>query len=172
MTAATFFTGFAGIIAILSLAVYFFGIPPELKRKLERSALKTMGENKLSYVAKGAFSPHLALHTYVDPSSQCPTFYSSNFSLLTPTRPDQQAPRLRPTRCPSSQEGHQHPRRRRNPKSSRRGNRRGRRQLDQSVHRSLRCLVRSASREPSLGYCTDRYKLRARYGARVFEWGV
>lgn len=53
MTAATFFTGLAGVIAIISLAVYLFGIPPELKRKMERSALKTMGENKLSYVAKG-----------------------------------------------------------------------------------------------------------------------
>ncbi|KAJ4313125.1 hypothetical protein N0V94_007104 [Neodidymelliopsis sp. IMI 364377] len=52
MTAATFFTGLAGVIAIISLAIYLFGIPPELKRKLERSALKTMGENKLSYVAK------------------------------------------------------------------------------------------------------------------------
>ena len=51
------FTGilavFAGIIAILCAAVYVFGIPPELKRKMEEQALKTMGENKASYILKG-----------------------------------------------------------------------------------------------------------------------
>ena len=57
MTAATILTVLAGIIGALALAVYLFGIPPELKRKLERSALKTMGENKLSYMAKGKPSP-------------------------------------------------------------------------------------------------------------------
>ncbi|KAH6638232.1 hypothetical protein C7974DRAFT_423138 [Boeremia exigua] len=53
MTAASFFTALAGVIAVISLAIFLFGIPPELKRKMERAALKTMGENKLSYVAKG-----------------------------------------------------------------------------------------------------------------------
>lgn len=53
MAAAKFFTILAGIIGVLALAIYLFGIPPELKRKLERQALKTMGENKMSYVAKG-----------------------------------------------------------------------------------------------------------------------
>jgi hypothetical protein len=48
-------TGLAGII-IFAAAIYVFGIPPELKRKLERSALKTMGENKASYVLKGKHS--------------------------------------------------------------------------------------------------------------------
>ncbi|KAF3046590.1 hypothetical protein E8E12_011102 [Didymella heteroderae] len=52
MTAASFFTAVAGVIAVIGLAVFLFGIPPELKRKMERTALKTMGENKLSYVAK------------------------------------------------------------------------------------------------------------------------
>ncbi|KAJ4288212.1 hypothetical protein N0V90_012229 [Kalmusia sp. IMI 367209] len=56
MTATNFFTILAGIIGIAALAVYLFGIPPELKRKLERSALKTMGENKLSYMAKDQIS--------------------------------------------------------------------------------------------------------------------
>lgn len=55
MTAASFSTAVAGIIAVIGLAVFLFGIPPELKRKMERTALKTMGENKLSYVAKGRF---------------------------------------------------------------------------------------------------------------------
>lgn len=55
MTAAKFFTILAGIIGVLGLAIYLFGIPPELKRKLERSALKTMGENKMSYMAKGEY---------------------------------------------------------------------------------------------------------------------
>ena len=53
MAASTFFTALAGVVAVIGLAIFLFGIPPELKRKLERSALKTMGENKLSYMAKG-----------------------------------------------------------------------------------------------------------------------
>lgn len=53
MSASTFFTVLAAIVGALALGVYLFGIPPELKRKLERSALKTLGENKLSYMAKG-----------------------------------------------------------------------------------------------------------------------
>lgn len=54
MTAAQTFTVLAGIIGVIGLAVYLFGIPPELKRKMEKQALKTMGENKMSYIAKGA----------------------------------------------------------------------------------------------------------------------
>lgn len=53
MSVAKFFTVVAGVLVVASLAVYLFGIPPELKRKLERKALQTMGENKMSYVAKG-----------------------------------------------------------------------------------------------------------------------
>lgn len=53
MAVAHLLTILAGIIGVLVLAVYLFGIPPELKRKLERQALKTMGENKMSYIAKG-----------------------------------------------------------------------------------------------------------------------
>jgi hypothetical protein len=53
MTAAKTVTIFAGILGVIALAVYLFGIPPEMKRKLERQALKTMGENKMSYMAKG-----------------------------------------------------------------------------------------------------------------------
>ncbi|KAL5393839.1 hypothetical protein PMIN03_006026 [Paraphaeosphaeria minitans] len=56
MTTTKFFTVLTGIVGILALAVYLFGIPPEIKRKLERSALKTMGENKLSYMAKDQIS--------------------------------------------------------------------------------------------------------------------
>jgi hypothetical protein len=55
MAATKFFTVVAGIIAVISLAIYLFGIPPELKRKLERQALQTMGENKMSYVVKGSY---------------------------------------------------------------------------------------------------------------------
>ncbi|KAF2442051.1 hypothetical protein P171DRAFT_364572 [Karstenula rhodostoma CBS 690.94] len=56
MTTTKFFTILAGIVGVFALAVYLFGIPPEVKRKLERSALKTMGENKLSYMAKDQIS--------------------------------------------------------------------------------------------------------------------
>ncbi|KAF2260194.1 hypothetical protein CC78DRAFT_536549 [Lojkania enalia] len=56
MTAARLFTILAGIIGVLSLAIYLFGIPPELKRKMEKQALKTMGENKMSYIAKDQIS--------------------------------------------------------------------------------------------------------------------
>jgi len=56
MAAVNFLTVLTGFIAIIALAVYLFGIPPEFKRKLERQALKTMGENKMSYVAKDQIS--------------------------------------------------------------------------------------------------------------------
>ncbi|KAH7408352.1 hypothetical protein DE146DRAFT_371733 [Phaeosphaeria sp. MPI-PUGE-AT-0046c] len=52
MTAAQIFTVFAGILALVGAYFYFFGIDPETKRALERQALKTMGENKMSYMAK------------------------------------------------------------------------------------------------------------------------
>ncbi|KAF2132691.1 hypothetical protein P153DRAFT_283887 [Dothidotthia symphoricarpi CBS 119687] len=52
MSAATIFTVLAGLVAAIGVGVYFFGISPEMKRKLERQALKTMGENKMSYLAK------------------------------------------------------------------------------------------------------------------------
>lgn len=51
-TATTVFSVFAGILAVLSVYIYFFGIPPALKRELEERALKTMGENKASYLVK------------------------------------------------------------------------------------------------------------------------
>lgn len=53
-------TVFAGLIALTAAYVYFIGIPPEMKRKLEQQALRTMGENKMSYVVKGM------LHSTVD----------------------------------------------------------------------------------------------------------
>jgi len=52
-TTALILTGLAGVIAIAGLYVYFFGIPPEWKREMEKKALETMGENKASYVLKG-----------------------------------------------------------------------------------------------------------------------
>jgi hypothetical protein len=52
MTTATVLTVLAGFVAIVAAAVYFFGIPAETKRNMERAALKTMGENKMSYMAK------------------------------------------------------------------------------------------------------------------------
>lgn len=52
-TTSAILTGLAGVLAVLGLAVYLFGIPPEMKRKMEKAALKTMGENKASYMMKG-----------------------------------------------------------------------------------------------------------------------
>ena len=52
MTATQIFTVFAGILALTGVYLYFFGIDPETKRALEKKALKTMGENKMSYLAK------------------------------------------------------------------------------------------------------------------------
>jgi len=46
----------AGVVALVSLYVYFFGIPPEMKREMEKKALETMGENKASYILKGEYS--------------------------------------------------------------------------------------------------------------------
>jgi hypothetical protein len=53
MTATQIFTIFAGILALAGAYLYFVGIDPETKRALERKALQTMGENKMSYLAKG-----------------------------------------------------------------------------------------------------------------------
>jgi hypothetical protein len=50
---ATFLTILAGIISMSAIYAYLFGIPPEMKRKMEEQALKTMGENKMSYMVKG-----------------------------------------------------------------------------------------------------------------------
>jgi hypothetical protein len=47
------FTILAGLLALTAAYFYFFGISPETKRKMEQQALKTMGENKMSYMAKG-----------------------------------------------------------------------------------------------------------------------
>lgn len=64
MTATQIFTVFAGILALTGVYLYFFGIDPETKRALEKKALKTMGENKMSYLAKGMFVDLLwAIHT-------------------------------------------------------------------------------------------------------------
>jgi hypothetical protein len=57
-SATSVLTAFAGVLALISLAVYFFGIPPELKKKMEKKALETMGENKASYVLKGQHYYH------------------------------------------------------------------------------------------------------------------
>ncbi|KAE9974415.1 hypothetical protein EG328_001421 [Venturia inaequalis] len=55
-TTSAILTGLAGVLAVLGLAVYLFGIPPEMKRKMEKAALKTMGENKASYAMKDQIS--------------------------------------------------------------------------------------------------------------------
>ena len=52
--AVSFLTILAGLVALTAAYLYFFGISPELKRKMERQALKTMGENKMSYMTKDA----------------------------------------------------------------------------------------------------------------------
>jgi hypothetical protein len=78
-TTATILTGFAGALTILALAVYLFGIPPEIKRKMEKAALKTMGENKASYVMKGTCIAKFLSWTWLtfkktkSPRSQIPT---------------------------------------------------------------------------------------------------
>ncbi|KAF7367330.1 hypothetical protein MSAN_00795200 [Mycena sanguinolenta] len=48
-----FLSVIAGAFALLAAYIYFFGIPPAIKRDLEEKALKTMGENKASYLVKG-----------------------------------------------------------------------------------------------------------------------
>jgi hypothetical protein len=80
MTVTQIFTVFAGVLAIAGAYLYFFGIDPETKRALEKKALQTMGENKMSYLAKGMF-----------PRPTPPS--SPNTS-----RPNQQDPRIRPGR--------------------------------------------------------------------------
>ncbi|KAJ7275548.1 hypothetical protein B0H12DRAFT_266194 [Mycena haematopus] len=49
-------TFLAGAVALLAAYIYFFGIPPALKRDLEERALKTMGENKASSLVKDQIS--------------------------------------------------------------------------------------------------------------------
>jgi len=59
---------FAGIIALLSAAAYVFGIPPELKKAMQKKVLQTMGENKASYLVKDQISqmPESDQKTYND----------------------------------------------------------------------------------------------------------
>jgi hypothetical protein len=91
------FTVLAGLIALAAGYFYFFGISPEMKRKMEKQALQTMGENKMSYMAKGE-SYHIC------------NAQSLPGQTLTSSRPNQQAPHLRPRRRQESQAGHQQPR--------------------------------------------------------------
>jgi nitrate/TMAO reductase-like tetraheme cytochrome c subunit len=78
------FTILAGLVALAAGYFYFFGISPETKRKMENQALKTMGENKMSYMAKGE-----SCHT-------CHTRHAQTLSgqTLTSSRPNQQTPHL------------------------------------------------------------------------------
>jgi hypothetical protein len=112
MTATSFFTIAAGIVAVFALAIYFFGIPPEYKRKLEKQALKTMGENKMSYMAKGTLASNTLIHSDFSP-------------VLTSHRPNQQDPHLRPGRRQEPEEEHRQHARRRREQSHRRDWRRG-----------------------------------------------
>jgi hypothetical protein len=57
-TTTTIISVLAGFVGLLAAYIYFFGIPPAIKRELEERALKTMGENKASYLVKGM--PHIA----------------------------------------------------------------------------------------------------------------
>ncbi|KAF2281205.1 uncharacterized protein EI97DRAFT_367724 [Westerdykella ornata] len=52
MASTQLLTILTGVLAVIALGIYLFGIPSEWKRELERQALKAMGENKMSYVAK------------------------------------------------------------------------------------------------------------------------
>lgn len=51
--AVGFFTILAGLVALAGAYLYFFGLSPEAKRAMEKKALKTMGENKMSYMMQG-----------------------------------------------------------------------------------------------------------------------
>jgi hypothetical protein len=53
---STLVTALAGIIAVAAVLIYFFGIPPQWKREMEKKALETMGENKASYMLRGMLS--------------------------------------------------------------------------------------------------------------------
>lgn len=50
---SSFFTIIAGLAAVVAAYIYFFGVPPQMKRAMEEKALETMGENKASYMLKG-----------------------------------------------------------------------------------------------------------------------
>jgi len=67
-TIAIVFTVLASILALVAIGIYFFGIPPEIKRKMEEKALETMGENKASYIVKGRMSS--ILHAVYDALGQ------------------------------------------------------------------------------------------------------
>jgi uncharacterized protein (UPF0333 family) len=58
MTLAFSLSALAGVVALIAGYFYFFGIDPETKRQLEKKALETMGENKMSYMAKGTLSDY------------------------------------------------------------------------------------------------------------------
>ncbi|KAF7189346.1 hypothetical protein HII31_09324 [Pseudocercospora fuligena] len=45
-----FLSTIVALVAIFAAYIYIFGLPPELKRELEKKALRTMGENKASYM--------------------------------------------------------------------------------------------------------------------------
>jgi hypothetical protein len=79
MTATQIFTVFAGILALIGAYFYFIGIDPETKRELERKALKTMGENKMSYMAKGTITYDVVL-------LQTNTFQTKSTSFRPPIR--------------------------------------------------------------------------------------
>ncbi|KAH9826251.1 hypothetical protein Tdes44962_MAKER03635 [Teratosphaeria destructans] len=52
---STYFLGaFVALVAVAGAYIYLFGIPKEWKRAAEEKALETMGENKMSYMAKDA----------------------------------------------------------------------------------------------------------------------
>jgi hypothetical protein len=108
------FTILAGLVAVTAAYFYFFGISPETKRKMEQQALKTMGENKMSYMAKGKLP--ISFNACHSPAQALLTSEHS----LTPPRPDQQDSHLGPRRHQEPQAGHQQPRRRRHAEPSRR----------------------------------------------------
>jgi hypothetical protein len=93
-------TGLVVIAGLVGLAVYFFGIPPEVKRKMENAALKTMGENKASFMLKGinvssplTLSCPAPLPTITsERAAQKPRdaeLLRTNIGLLTTSQPDQ-----------------------------------------------------------------------------------
>ena len=105
-SAASIFTALAGVLAVAGLAIYFFGIPPELKRKMEEKALDTMGENKASYIMKGMHCTvefntfKIALSYVFSPIKIAPV------CLPPSNRSNFQDPSIRPKRGQGPQEGH------------------------------------------------------------------
>lgn len=150
MSTTTILTVLAGLVAVAAAAIYFFGIPPETKRAMEKQALKTMGENKMSYMAKGTsslgrtypFNPVFIDEPVI--TNHCP--HTNN-----PPRLHQQNPHHRRRKRQKPKERPRQRRRRHRQQPHRRSRRRDRRPPHKSADRSLIRVLCRPSREAGLG---------------------